>query len=139
MEILQGPGVEPGPGVPADVRAAQRGPDHPGRHRRRQRQPAPPLPRVQHHAGQAVLWQDEHTVDENLTLRAAPGHTPDLGVLELHSGDDPAQARASRHRVLSWAAEYNALVVPAHLGGAHAAEITPDGDGFAIKGWAQSH
>ncbi|HEX4362275.1 MAG TPA: MBL fold metallo-hydrolase [Pseudonocardia sp.] len=119
-----------------------------------------------HHAGQAVLWQDEHTIDENLTLRAAPGHTPGLGVLELRSGDDravfvgdllhsavqilrpdwnscfcedPAQARASRHRVLSWAAEHNALVVPAHLGGAHAAEITPDGDGFAIKGWAQFH
>lgn len=117
-----------------------------------------------HQAGQATLWADEHTIDENLTLRAAPGHTPGLGVLELHSGDDravfvgdllhsaiqfvqpdwnscfcedPARARASRHRVLSWAAERNVLVVPAHLGGAHAAEIEPKGDGFAIKTWAQ--
>jgi glyoxylase-like metal-dependent hydrolase (beta-lactamase superfamily II) len=117
-----------------------------------------------HRAGQATLWADEHTIDENLTLRAAPGHTPGLGVLELRSGDDravfvgdllhsalqfvrpdwsscfcedPAQARASRRRVLSRAAEQNALVVPAHLGGAHAVEITPEGDGFAIKRWAQ--
>jgi len=51
--------------------------------------------------------------------------------------EDPARARASRHRVLSWAAERNVLVVPAHLGGAHAAEIEPKGDGFAIKTWAQ--
>jgi len=29
-----------------------------------------------HQAGQATLWADEHTIDENLTLRAAPGHTP---------------------------------------------------------------
>lgn len=115
-------------------------------------------------AGQATLWEGEHNIDENLTLRAAPGHTPGLGVLELHSGgdravfvgdllhtpmqflrpdwnscfcEDPAAARASRHRVLSRAAEHNALVVPAHLGGAHAAEITPEGDGFAVKGWAR--
>jgi len=38
--------------------------------------------------------------------------------------------------VLSWAADDNALLVPAHFGGHHAAEVVRDGDKFAIKGWA---
>jgi glyoxylase-like metal-dependent hydrolase (beta-lactamase superfamily II) len=117
-----------------------------------------------HRAGQADVWDGtEHRVDGNLTLELAPGHTPGLSVLRLESegeravfvGDllhspaqmlrpdwnscfceDPAAARASRRRVLGRAAAENALVVPAHLGGAHAAEVVEDGDGFRIKGWA---
>ena len=33
-------------------------------------------------------------------------------------------------------ADNNALLIPAHLGGNHAAEVVRDGDKFAIKGWA---
>ncbi|MEU5743464.1 MBL fold metallo-hydrolase, partial [Streptomyces tendae] len=93
----------------------------------------------------------------------APGHTPGSSVLRLESGsdralfvgdlmhspvqihepdsnscfcEDPAAARATRRRVLSWAADNNALVVPAHLGGSGAAEVQRDGDRFAIKSWA---
>ncbi len=50
--------------------------------------------------------------------------------------EDPAGARGTRRRVLSWAADHNALVVPAHLDGHGAAEVVRDGSGFAIKGWA---
>jgi glyoxylase-like metal-dependent hydrolase (beta-lactamase superfamily II) len=117
-----------------------------------------------HRAGLADAWEgDTHRVDANLTLELAPGHTPGLSVLRLESegeravfvGDllhspaqilnpgwnscfceDPAAAAASRHRVLAWAADHNALLVPAHLGGKHAAEVVRDGDRFAVKGWA---
>ena len=115
-------------------------------------------------AGRADAWEgDTHRIDGNLTLELSPGHTPGLSVLKLESegeravfvGDllhsptqilrpdwnscfceDPAQARASRRKVLSWAADNNVLLVPAHLGGQHAAEVTRDGDNFAVKGWA---
>jgi glyoxylase-like metal-dependent hydrolase (beta-lactamase superfamily II) len=50
--------------------------------------------------------------------------------------EDPAMARASRRRILSRAADENELVIPAHLGGAHAAEVVRHGDGFQVKGWA---
>ncbi|MGV0684691.1 MBL fold metallo-hydrolase [Mycolicibacterium thermoresistibile] len=115
-------------------------------------------------AGLADMWEgDTHRIDANLTLELAPGHTPGLSVLKLESegeravfvGDllhspvqilrpdwnscfceDPGRARASRRRVLSWAADNNALLVPAHLGGDHAAEVVRAGDDFAVKGWA---
>ena len=116
-----------------------------------------------HRAGKAVLWDERHHIDANLTIELAPGHTPGLGVVRLHSkgdravfvGDllhspvqilepdwnscfceDPEEARRSRRKVLGWAADNNALLIPAHLGGDHAAEVTRDGDKFAIKGWA---
>jgi glyoxylase-like metal-dependent hydrolase (beta-lactamase superfamily II) len=116
-----------------------------------------------HRAGRAELWEDSYVIDENLRVDLAPGHTPGLGVITLDSegdravfvGDilqspaqiihpewsgcfceDPAQSRATRSRVLSWAADNNALVVPAHFDGHHAAEVVHDGEGFAIKGWA---
>ncbi|MGV0836571.1 MBL fold metallo-hydrolase [Mycolicibacterium thermoresistibile] len=115
-------------------------------------------------AGLADMWEgDTHRIDKNLTLELAPGHTPGLAVLKLESegdravfvGDllhspvqilrpdwnscfceDPDRARASRRRVLSWAADHNALLVPAHLGGDHAVEVVRAGDDFAVKGWA---
>lgn len=115
-------------------------------------------------AGLADPWEgDTHRLDANLTLELAPGHTPGLSVLRLESegeravfvGDllhSPAQilhadwnscfcedqkmASASRRRILSRAADENELLVPAHLGGAHAAEVVRKGDEFDIKGWA---
>lgn len=116
-----------------------------------------------HEAGQVLLWEDSHQIDEHLRLDAAPGHTPGSSVLTLTSGtdravfvgdllhspvqilepdsnscfcEDPALARATRHKVLGWAADNNALVVPAHLGGHGAAEVARDGSVFTVKGWA---
>lgn len=116
-----------------------------------------------HQAGLTQLWEDSHQIDANLRLDLAPGHTPGSSVLTLDSGsdravfvgdmmhspvqihepdsnscfcEDPAAARATRRKVLSWAADNNVLVVPAHLGGSGAAEVQRDGDKFAIKSWA---
>ncbi|PDP89503.1 MBL fold metallo-hydrolase [Glycomyces fuscus] len=115
-----------------------------------------------HEAGQALLWETSHRIDADLRLDAAPGHTPGSSVLTLSSGtdravfvgdllhnpvqilepdanscfcEDPAGARATRRRILGRAADDNALVIPAHLGGHGAAEVVRDGDRFAIKGW----
>ena len=116
-----------------------------------------------HAAGQALLWEDSHQIDANLRLDLAPGHTPGSSVLTLESGTDrallvgdllhtplqivepdtnscfcehPAQARATRRRLLAWAADNNALVLPAHLGGHGGVQVERDGGRFAIKAWA---
>ncbi|GID59927.1 MBL fold metallo-hydrolase [Actinoplanes couchii] len=116
-----------------------------------------------HQAGQTLLWEGVHRIDGNLLLEAAPGHTPGSSVLTLTSGtdralfvgdlmhspvqvlepdanscfcEDPAAAAATRRRLLGWAADHNALVVPAHFPGAGALEVTRDGDRFGIKDWA---
>lgn len=116
-----------------------------------------------HAAGQTVLWEDTFDIDANLRLQTAPGHTPGSSVVTLESGtdragfvgdmlhtplqfvepdvnscfcEDPVQARATRRRVFGWAADTNALVVPAHLGGHGAAELARDGDRFTITKWA---
>lgn len=114
-------------------------------------------------AGQVQLWETSHAIDTNLRLDAAPGHTPGAGVVTLESGDDralfagdilhtplqiaypghnscfdldPAQSRATRMRLLGWAADNNALVLPAHFSGRTALEIENTGSGFTIKQWA---
>ncbi|MGY0071660.1 MBL fold metallo-hydrolase [Streptomyces sp. QTS137] len=116
-----------------------------------------------HQAGLTQLWENSHQIDANLRLDTAPGHTPGSSVLTLTSGTDravfvgdmlhspvqilepaanscfcenPAEARATRRKVLGWAADNSALVIPAHLGGHGATEVVRDGSTFAIKGWA---
>ncbi|GAB3125866.1 MBL fold metallo-hydrolase [Streptomyces calidiresistens] len=116
-----------------------------------------------HRSGRTLLWENSHRIDAGLRLDTAPGHTPGSSVLTLTSGtdravfvgdmlhnpvqilepdanscfcEDPAGARATRRKVLGWAADNNALVIPAHLGGHGAAEVVRDGSRFAIKGWA---
>ncbi|MYV56126.1 MBL fold metallo-hydrolase [Streptomyces sp. SID3212] len=116
-----------------------------------------------HAAGQVQLWEGSHTIDEHLSLEAAPGHTPGSSVVKLMSGgerallagdmvhtplqvahpdhnscfcEDPAQARTTRRRLLGWAADVNALVLPAHFSGHSALEVEKTGSGFAIKKWA---
>lgn len=114
-------------------------------------------------AGKAIVWDDAHTIDENLRLCLAPGHTPGHGIMILQSGGDravfagdllhtpvqlaaphlsscfchdrPAAAR-TRRAVLQWAADRAALVIPAHFGGAGAVEIERNGTGFAVRRWA---
>ncbi|WP_411124147.1 MBL fold metallo-hydrolase [Streptomyces sp. x-19] len=116
-----------------------------------------------HRAGRTVLWEDGYRIDAHLTLEPAPGHTPGSAVLALESGtdralfvgdllhtplqfvepdtnscfcEDPELARTTRRRLLGRAADTNALVLPAHLGGHGGAEVVRDGDRFALKNWA---
>ncbi|MER5391661.1 MBL fold metallo-hydrolase [Saccharopolyspora sp. NPDC002686] len=116
-----------------------------------------------HRAGQTLLWEGEHVIDDNLRLVLAPGHTPGSSVLSLDSGgdralfigdmlhapvqflepdanscfcEDPVQARATRRKVLGQAADTSTLVLPAHLGGHGGAEVVREGEKFAIKSWA---
>ncbi|MEV1049045.1 MBL fold metallo-hydrolase [Streptomyces sp. NPDC049916] len=118
-----------------------------------------------HQAGQAVLWDGVHHIDEHLTLESAPGHTPGSSVLRLASGTDravfvgdllhsptqildpccnsnaclaPEQAVASRRRILERAADERELLVPAHFGGAGALHVRRNGDGFALGSWASA-
>jgi glyoxylase-like metal-dependent hydrolase (beta-lactamase superfamily II) len=114
-------------------------------------------------AGRVQLWDNSFRIDANLRLDLAPGHTPGSSVVTLESGgdramfvgdllhnpmqfiepdtnscfcEDPTQARATRRRLLANAADTNTLVFPAHLGGHGGAEVSRDGDRFAIKRWA---
>lgn len=116
-----------------------------------------------HRAGQAVLWDGSHRIDEHLVLESAPGHTPGSGVLRLESGGeravfvgdllhspiqilgpehnscfclDPVRAAATRRIVLERAADLRELVVPAHFAGAGAVEVRRRGDGFSLGPWA---
>jgi glyoxylase-like metal-dependent hydrolase (beta-lactamase superfamily II) len=116
-----------------------------------------------HQAGQATLFEGEVAIDGNLRLVPAPGHTPGSTVLRLESGEDRAvfvgdllhspiqmvepeynscfcedaeMARISRRRVLGWAADNTALVVPAHLRGAGGAVVARSGAKFSITAWA---
>ena len=114
-------------------------------------------------AGQVQVWEGSHAIDANLTLEAAPGHTPGSSVVRLASGTDRAlfvgdlihtplqvfapdhnscfcedagQARTTRRALLGWAADQRALLLPAHLSGHSALEIERSGDAFAVSGWA---
>jgi glyoxylase-like metal-dependent hydrolase (beta-lactamase superfamily II) len=116
-----------------------------------------------HEAGLTQLWDGTYQIDKNLRLDLAPGHTPGSSALTLASGsdraafvgdlihtplqivaphtnscfcEDPAEARATRDKLLGRASDGNALVFPAHLGGHGAVEVVRDGSAFAIKGWA---
>ncbi|KOV90227.1 beta-lactamase [Nocardia sp. NRRL S-836] len=116
-----------------------------------------------HEAGLTHLWDGSYRIDRNLRLDLAAGHTPGSSVLALESGGDralfigdlvhsavqivepdtnscfcenPAESRATRHKLLGHAAETNALVFPAHFGGHGAAEVERAGSKFAIKQWA---
>lgn len=116
-----------------------------------------------HQAGQAVLWEESYTIDDNLTLEPAPGHTPGTAVVRLASGGDravfagdvmhspvqildpccntafchrPEQAEATRRRILERAADERELLIPAHFGGAGALEVRRRDGGFALGPWA---
>lgn len=111
-------------------------------------------------AGQAIIWEESHTIDENLRLDLAPGHTPGSGVVTVESageravlvGDlvhspaqfwephvpscfchDPRQAVRTCQRILGHAAEVNALVIPAHFGGERAMHIRRDNNRFTPR------
>ena len=110
----------------------------------------------------AVLWEDGHRVDGNLTLEPAPGHTPGSSLVRLASGtdravfvgdllhspvqileprfsscfcEDPEQAASTRRSVLERAADQRELVVPAHFAGAGAVEVRRDDGHLRIARW----
>ncbi|TVT41032.1 MBL fold metallo-hydrolase [Amycolatopsis rhizosphaerae] len=112
--------------------------------------------------GRATLWEGAYRVDGNLTLEAAPGHTPGSSVLRVDSEGDKAvlvgdilhspvqilepacnscfcedrgQAAATRRRLLERAADEVEIVVPAHFAGAGAVEVKRDGSRFRIGRW----
>ncbi|MFG3292015.1 MBL fold metallo-hydrolase [Streptomyces sp. NPDC048179] len=116
-----------------------------------------------HRAGQVVLWDGLHHIDEHLTLESAPGHTPGSSVLRLASGGDravfvgdlvhspvqilrpccnsgacldPDQAALSRRRILERAADERELLIPAHFAGAGAVEVRRGNGGFTLGPWA---
>jgi glyoxylase-like metal-dependent hydrolase (beta-lactamase superfamily II) len=117
-----------------------------------------------HAAGQLHLWDDErYRIDSNLTLQLASGHTPGSAVVSLDSKgetavfaadllhsplqvshpemdscfcENPAEARASRERLLQQAADRHSLILPAHFLASGAARIGRDGDRLTISEWA---
>ncbi|WP_327190828.1 MBL fold metallo-hydrolase [Streptomyces xinghaiensis] len=116
-----------------------------------------------HAAGQVLLWESGHEIDANLRLQATPGHTPGSSVVMLASGseravfvgdlmhspfqvmrpehnscfcEDAPAARRTRQEILGWAADSNALVLPAHFAGHGALEVERRGGSFGIKRWA---
>lgn len=115
-------------------------------------------------AGLLTLWEDEYMVDGALRIEPAPGHTPGASMITVTAGahraafvgdlihnplqlsspdccpmldEDEATATRTRRRILGWAADNNALLLPAHLASSGAMEIGREGEGFAIRQWAQ--
>ena len=109
------------------------------------------------------VWEESYRIGANLLLAAALGHTPgssvvklvSVGKVALFTGDllhspvqvvqpdasscfctDPARSRATRRRLLGWAADTGALVLPAHFSGRSAIEVRRVPGAFAISGWA---
>lgn len=108
-------------------------------------------------AGQMQLVDDGYTLDDELTVEAAAGHSEGHVVIRAHSGDDhgvflgdvlhsplqccypdvntvlcqhPDGARRTRRRLLKEAAEHGHLLMPAHFPAPHVGRVTTDGDGF---------
>ena len=113
-------------------------------------------------AGVVITWSGEYRVDDNVTLEAAPGHTPGSSIVRVHSGneealfvgdtlhspaqvvdihtsscfdEDSATAHKTRERIFSEAADKNLPMFPAHFGGHAGFKVTKTGDSFAISEW----
>ncbi len=111
-------------------------------------------------AGQAVLIETEHTIDEQLAVRPAPGHTPGQVLLDLRDGaeagvfcgdvihhpvqvyeptwnnradEQPEVARATRQRVLEHCAASGALLFPTHFAAPHVVAIERRAEGFVPR------
>lgn len=108
-------------------------------------------------AGQVELIADGYCLSDSVSFQLMPGHTPGHLAMHVRSqgeeaifvGDvlhhplqvhfpdwnspfceDQPQARATRRRILAEAADRDALLVPAHFGGAHCCRVRRDGDAF---------
>jgi len=116
------------------------------------------LPVVQ--SGQAVLVDDGYDVTSELSVEAAPGHSPGHVLFKLadegrravfcgdvihhalqvyaphwnHMADErPADAAASRRRLLESCAEQDALLFPIHFGAPHVVGIEHGPQGFLAR------
>ena len=110
-------------------------------------------------AGQALIVEDGHNLDDTFSVDLAPGHTPgsiaieleDKGKRGLFTGDiihhpiqvyypdcssraclDFTQSAATRRRILSQVAETGALLLPAHFTTPHAGHVRAGGDAFTF-------
>lgn len=111
-------------------------------------------------AGQAILVDSDHALDDGLWLEPTPGHTPGHVAVNLRSGaehalmwgdmvhsplqclrpdwwfavdTDPAQSVATRRRVLETCAGKNRLVLPAHFPAPSVGRIERAGDAFRFR------
>jgi glyoxylase-like metal-dependent hydrolase (beta-lactamase superfamily II) len=113
-------------------------------------------------AGQAVFFEDNHQIDDRLTIEPSPGHTlghcslraSDLGCTGIFCGDimhlslqmayphvvthgceDPDLVRQTRHAVLEECSEHGHLLMPAHFPPPYSSiRVESAGAGFAICG-----
>jgi glyoxylase-like metal-dependent hydrolase (beta-lactamase superfamily II) len=108
-------------------------------------------------AGQMQLVDDGYSVDDELTVESAVGHSEGHVVIRAKSGDDegvflgdvlhsplqccypdvntafcqhPESARQTRRRLLSEAAERGQLLMPAHFPAPHVGRVSIEGEGF---------
>ncbi|MCB1741059.1 MAG: MBL fold metallo-hydrolase [Gammaproteobacteria bacterium] len=108
-------------------------------------------------AGQALLVDDDHALDDNLWLTPTPGHSPGhicvnvrgAGRRAVFTGDlmhhvlqclepdwsscfcaDPAQSALSRRRLLGEVADTDTLVLPTHFPGPTAGRVVSRSDGW---------
>ncbi|MDP9847020.1 MBL fold metallo-hydrolase [Streptosporangium lutulentum] len=114
-------------------------------------------------AGLADVWDGPSlTIDENVRLELAPGHTPGLAVVKVRAGsdqaifvndilhspmqvldcalnscfcEDEAESVETRKNVLGWAADNRALIFPAHFNGQHVFRAERRDGRFAIAEW----
>ena len=111
-------------------------------------------------AGQMLLVEDGHTLDDAFTVEAAPGHTLGHARIRLRAGgreamfsgdvmhhplqvlypdlcssfdDDQAVALASRRRLLADCVDRDVLVLPTHFAEPHGCRIVSGGRGYAIR------
>ena len=111
-------------------------------------------------AGQAVLVDADHQIDDGLWFEPAPGHTPGNVVVNLQSqgatgvliGDvmhhplqlirpewssraceDPVQSAATRQALIERYADPDTLIAPAHFASPTMGHIISKGDGFGYR------
>jgi glyoxylase-like metal-dependent hydrolase (beta-lactamase superfamily II) len=111
-------------------------------------------------AGQMVLVEDGHTVDDTFIVESAPGHTAGHARIRLRAGgpeamfcgdvmhhpvqvlypdlcssfdDDQATALASRMKLLTDCADRDIVVLPTHFAEPHGCRIVSGERGYAIR------
>lgn len=111
-------------------------------------------------AGQAVVLDGSHAIDDRMLIEPAPGHTPGHVILKLseqgesgvfcgdvihhavqvyaphwnHMADErPEEAQATRRRVLEHCAEHGSLLFPTHFGAPHVVAINASPNGFSLR------
>jgi glyoxylase-like metal-dependent hydrolase (beta-lactamase superfamily II) len=109
-------------------------------------------------AGQSVLVDGDHAIDDTLTIVPAPGHTPghvalwlanSAGravfcgdamhhALQIHAPhwnskfcEVPDLARTTRRRLIEQCVEHRAMMFPGHFGAPHVTRIAAAGSGFS--------